>query len=84
MGRGAARWCAARAAPAPLHRAMVRWCDGAHCPTRNPSRPQSLEQLEQRLEGVERPMVQLMLDTLVSRRLLRSFVLNGVLYWQRG
>lgn len=49
----------------------------------HPSALQSLPQLEAALPDLARPIVQLLLETLVSRRLLRPFVVRGELFWQK-
>jgi hypothetical protein len=50
---------------------------------RTASTAQSVEQLTEMLPDYKKEKIEILLDTLVSRRLLRPFVVEGTMFWQR-
>lgn len=43
---------------------------------------QSVSQLEELLPKLGKPKIEILVDALVSRRLLRPFVVEGTMFWQ--
>jgi hypothetical protein len=43
---------------------------------------QSVSQLEELLPAFKKRKIEILLDALVSRRLLRPFVVEGTMFWQ--
>lgn len=43
---------------------------------------QSVDQLAEKLPDYGKEKIEVLLDTLVSRRLLRPFVVEGTMFWQ--